>query len=127
MKNEADVKDEVKKVLKTLGAWWFMPVQTGYGVQGIPDFIVCLNGKFIAIETKFGNNKLTTHQERQLKNIEAAKGGAFVINEKNVRNLPAMIAVRNLLEDNQKPWMALATNAPTDPEMTYDDHASDRL
>lgn len=103
MKNEADVKDEVKKVLKSLGAWWFMPVQTGYGVQGIPDFIVCLNGKFLAIETKFGNNKTTAHQEMQMKKIDAANGGAFLINEKNVHNLKAMIAVRNLIEDNYIP------------------------
>lgn len=87
MKNEADVKDEVKKVLKSLGAWWFMPVQTGYGVQGIPDFIVCLNGEFVAIETKFGYNKPTAHQAMQLKKIQEAKGRAFVINEENVKFL----------------------------------------
>ena len=91
MKNEADVKSEVKKILKSLGAWWFMPVQTGYGVQGIPDFIVCLNGKFVAIETKYGGNKVTAHQAMQMEKIENASGTALIVDEKNLFNLAARL------------------------------------
>lgn len=87
MKNEKGVKQEVKKILNRFGAWHYMPVQTGYGVQGIPDFVVCLAGLFVSIETKFGSNKPTAWQEKQGAGIVAAQGVWLVINEKNVNTL----------------------------------------
>lgn len=91
MKNEADVKKAVKKILDKHGAYWFMPVPTGYGVQGVPDFIVCVAGKFIAIETKFGKNKLTTYQEKHRENIQKANGVHLVITELTISTLDSML------------------------------------
>ena len=91
MQNEADVKKEVKKVLNKLGAWWFMPVPTGYGVKGVPDFIVCLDGKFAGIETKYGKNKPSKWQQLQIEKIKAANGEALVINESNVSELEELL------------------------------------
>lgn len=91
MNSEADVKRRVKRVLKSLDAWWYMPVPQGYGKQGVPDFLVCLDGAFIAIETKFGGNKPTRYQQIQLDGIEAAGGVALVINEHNVEDLEAAL------------------------------------
>jgi hypothetical protein len=82
--NESNVKDAVKRILKERGAWWFMPVSTGYGRHGIPDFIVCYKGYFITIETKYGGNKPTAHQARELDGIRLAGGIALIINEKNI-------------------------------------------
>ena len=87
MKNEADVKKRVKQILKELGAWWYMPVPSGYGVQGIPDFIVCYKGLFVAIETKYGKNKPTKWQDIRLDEIAKHQGLALVINEENVEGL----------------------------------------
>lgn len=87
MKKEADVKAEVKKILKRLGIWYFMPVPTGYGVQGIPDFICCADGVFVAIETKFGSNKPTKWQQIRLAEIGMAGGFAWVIDEESVLDL----------------------------------------
>lgn len=98
MRKEADVKEAVKKILNDLGAYWYMPVQTGYGVKGIPDFIVCLNGRFIAIETKFGINSLTAWQDKQLRKIEDAKGRTFVIYEHNIAPLRAYLEAIGTLE-----------------------------
>lgn len=89
MKNEKDVKAEIKKILILLDAWYFMPVQTGYGVQGIPDFIVCYNGNFIGIEAKFGKNKESAWQAKQGAAIGMAGGGYMVIHDKNVASLQA--------------------------------------
>lgn len=87
MRNESDVKNAVKKILNDLGAFWFMPVQTGYGVKGVPDFIVCLNGAFIGIETKYGNNTLSMWQKLQGEKILNSGGAFLVVNETNVSGL----------------------------------------
>lgn len=84
MENEADVKKEVKKILKRLGASWFMPAANGFGKAGVSDIIVNYRGRFIAIETKFGKNKPTNNQMTY--GIEQhEQGGMFmVISEKNL-------------------------------------------
>lgn len=74
---EAKLKQEVKAYLDALGAYWFMPVQTGYGVKGTPDFLCCLKGRFVAIETKTKGRKPNPWQERAIKQINDAGGLAF--------------------------------------------------
>lgn len=81
MKNEAHVKATVKKLLEDAGAWYFMPVPVGYGRHGIPDFIACLNGRFLAIETKFAQRLLTAHQQREITALRHAGGTALVVNQ----------------------------------------------
>lgn len=84
MKREADVKRRVKQLLDERNIWWMMHVPMGMGVQGIPDFLCCVHGKFVAIETKFGGGKLTAWQERQLDLIEKAGGAVLVVTERNL-------------------------------------------
>lgn len=93
MKKEADVKAEVKKVLNSYGRqiWWYMPVPTGFGVQGVPDFICSVRGRMVAIETKFGKNGLTKYQVKQMEEITASGAAHMVINEDNVYALKAII------------------------------------
>jgi Holliday junction resolvase len=45
-----------------------------YGTAGVPDIIVCYNGKFVAFEVKTETGKLTMLQESTLRKINAAKG-----------------------------------------------------
>lgn len=86
MKNERDVKAAVKEVLHRYAphVWYFMPVQGGFGAQGIPDFICCIQGIFLGIETKFAKNGLSPWQIKQMEDIRAAKGGHMIITEHNV-------------------------------------------
>lgn len=81
---EVKVKNKVKAVLKNLGAYYVMPVTSGYGRSGAPDFLVCHKGRFIGIECKAGNNKPTALQEKNLREIEDAGGSSLVIDEENV-------------------------------------------
>lgn len=76
MTPEGKVKDEVKKYLTERGAYFFMPVQSGYGAATL-DFLVCLNGKFIALETKAPGKKLTARQKIIAEQI--ADAGGYVI------------------------------------------------
>lgn len=84
---ESKVKKQVKEILKNLGAYYVMPVTSGYGNSGAPDFLVCLRGKFIGIECKSGKKKPTALQLKNLDLIDKAGGWTFVINEENVSSL----------------------------------------
>lgn len=75
---EADVKAQVKDYLNGINAFWFMPVQMGYGTTSI-DFLGCYRGWFFGIETKRpGKSECTGRQARTIKEINEAGGYAFV-------------------------------------------------
>jgi len=83
MTPEGKVKDAVKKVLKKHGVWYFMPMQNGFGVVGIPDFICCFHGIFLGIETKApGKREQTTpNQDRVLREIKEHGGYTIVVDD----------------------------------------------
>lgn len=87
MTPEAKVKAAVKKILTAHGAWYAMPLGGMMGRSGIPDFLGCCNGQFIAIETKAGSGKPTALQKLELQRIAGAGGIALVINENNLNDL----------------------------------------
>lgn len=80
---EGKVKAAVKKWLKDNGVWFCMPMGTGFGNSGVPDFICCMNGKFLAIETKAPGKRSNTTvlQDRQIMAIHQAGGCAIVIDD----------------------------------------------
>ena len=80
---EGKIKQQVKKWLGEIGAWYYMPVQNGMGRVGIPDFICCLRGKFFAIETKAPGKRgaLTPNQKKNLDEIITAGGVALVVDD----------------------------------------------
>lgn len=84
---ESKVKKRVKDILKNLGAYYVMPVTSGYGNSGAPDFLVCIRGKFIGIECKSGKKKPTALQEKNFNLIDNAGGWTFVVNEESVEQL----------------------------------------
>ena len=88
---EGKVKKSVRQVLDGLGAYYVMPVTGGFGRQGAPDFLVCLEGKFFGIETKAGKGKLTALQEMNLKKIIDCGGVALVVREDDVKYLPSLL------------------------------------
>lgn len=80
MTPEGKVKKEVIAYLNELGAYYFMPVTGGYGRSGVPDIVACLNGKFVGIECKAGDNQPTALQVKNLKAIRSAGGLSFCVN-----------------------------------------------
>lgn len=88
---EKKVKIKVRKCLDELGAYYSMPVTSGYGNSGAPDFIVCFKGRFIGIECKANGGKPTPLQEKNLRAIETAGGCSYVIDENNVDFLQPML------------------------------------
>ena len=88
---ESKVKEKIKKILKEYGVYYAMPMGTGYGNSGVPDFLCCVNGKFLAIEAKAGKGIPTALQEKNLRDIKAAGGDAFVVNEDGLEDLKAYL------------------------------------
>ena len=91
---EAKVKKEVTKLLKLWGAYYFSPVTGGFGRSGVPDIVACINGDFIAIECKAGNNQPTELQKKNLQNIGMAGGWPWVVNESQVGEFRLWLATR---------------------------------
>lgn len=87
MRNEADVKKRITRLLKKYAIWYTMPHQAGFSQPGVPDYLCCVRGRFLGIEAKFGKNTTTPMQERQLGDIRKAGGRAIVVNDKNIEQL----------------------------------------
>ena len=84
---EAKVKAKIKDILKKHNVYYAMPIGTGFGNAGVPDFLCCVNGKFLAIEAKAGKGTTTALQNKHLREIEEAGGDAWVVNETNLVHL----------------------------------------
>jgi len=88
---EAKVKAKIKAILKAHGAYYAMPIGTGLGNSGVPDFLCCVNGKFLGIEAKAGRGVPTALQEKNLREIDRAGGLTLVITEENIDVLEMML------------------------------------
>lgn len=81
---EGKVKDKIKKILKANNIYYAMPMGTGFGNAGVPDFLCCWQGKFLAIEAKANGGKTTALQRKNLDEITAAGGLAWIVDEGNL-------------------------------------------
>ena len=84
---EAKVKKQIRAILDEYGAYYAMPIGSGYGNSGVPDFLVCYKGWFIGIEAKAGKGKTTALQDMNLAKITRAGGLTLVINEFNLQGI----------------------------------------
>jgi hypothetical protein len=76
-----------------------MPVTSGYGSSGAPDFLVCWRSLFFGIECKAGKNTTTALQELNIKAIREAGGKAIVINEDNVDQLGSWMRAHEIINN----------------------------
>jgi pantoate kinase len=88
---EAKVKAKIKATLKAYDIYYAMPIGTGYGSSGVPDFLCCVRGRFLAIEAKAGKGKTTALQDKNIKQIIASGGLAIVVNEDNMEELETLL------------------------------------
>lgn len=88
---EAKVKAKIKAILKEHDIYYAMPIGTGYGNSGVPDFLCCVRGKFVGIEAKTRGNKPTALQDKNMRDIEASGGITFVVNEDTLDSLVGYI------------------------------------
>ena len=79
---EGKVKDMVRRKMERAfpKCYRFMPVQSGMGATTL-DFLYCVEGLFISIETKAGTKKPTPRQDYVAQQITAAGGLTFVVRD----------------------------------------------
>ena len=82
MTPEGKVKKKVNDMLKAFGnhVWKFMPVQQGYGLPAL-DYLLSVNGFFVAIETKVPGKKPTPRQQLTMKQMRDAGATVFVVDD----------------------------------------------
>ena len=89
MTPEGKFKAEVKGYLHAIDAHFFMPLPTAWGANAV-DFICCVRGRYVAIETKIWPRKATPRQLNFLRNVRNAGGIGFVAYE--MANVYAQLA-----------------------------------
>ena len=92
MTPEAKVKKKVKALLDKHGAYYFMPIGGPYAVQGVPDIICCIKGRFVGIECKANGGRITALQERNLDQIQKNGGVAILVDETGLDLLDKTLA-----------------------------------
>ena len=81
---EKDVTAAIMRYLKTVpGCFAFKEHGGMYGTAGLPDIICCYRGRFVGLEVKTPDGKLSKLQESMLTKIQAAKGTAFKVTSVN--------------------------------------------
>jgi hypothetical protein len=97
---EGKVKDAVKKVLGPIrpGLWWYMPVQYGRGVGGVPDFVGCARGTFFAVEAKASGEEPSPLQDLTMNELVGAEATVFVVDRKDS---PELDLLRRWLEQRR--------------------------
>lgn len=83
MTPEGKVKAAVNRLLsKYKSLYRFMPVPGGFGASSL-DYLLCINGHFVALETKAPGKKPTDRQKLIIGQIRRAGGTVFVIDGEN--------------------------------------------
>ena len=90
---EKKVKNNVVKLLKSAGSYYFYPVASGYGSSGVPDIVACIHGRFVGIECKADGGKPTALQDKNLVDIMCNGGIAVVVDETGLHKLKMLLEV----------------------------------
>lgn len=79
MANEKAFEKKVKNYLKTVSRWQLKTWGNGVQRSGVPDILACVNGYFVAVETKEDYNKPSQLQLWNVRNIRKSGGFAIVL------------------------------------------------
>jgi hypothetical protein len=91
---EGRVKAHVRAMLLTLDrCYWFMPVQRG-GAPAL-DYFICINGRFLTIETKVPGKTLSPRQWVTADAIVAAGGIVLIVRNKTDANAVPLVLSRS--------------------------------
>ncbi len=117
------VKAKLAPLVENHQCWAFMPVQSGFGIPAL-DFLLCINGWFVAIETKkSANAKLTDRQQATKRDMEEAGGIVLVVYDEasldRAMKIIDIICIGNKNADRElrailAPWIAAQAQRPNE-------------
>ena len=77
---ESEIVSKILQYLKTLPECFYWKEHGGpYGTNGIPDIIICCQGRFIALEVKTPSGRPTALQQAVIRKITRAGGKAHIV------------------------------------------------
>lgn len=76
---EKQLQDKIVRYLKKNGIYYVKIHNNGYMRRGIPDLLICYNGKFIGAELKSEKGRPTKEQLYELSNIKESGGQSSII------------------------------------------------
>lgn len=79
MGQEKNFENRIKRHIREIGGWFVKFYGCAYSKAGIPDLIVCVNGRFVAIEVKADYGSPSELQLYNVKKIREAGGLAWVL------------------------------------------------
>lgn len=74
IKPEKKLQDKAIKYLKEKGIYYINQFGNGWSAKGVPDLIVCINGRFVCFELKVGANDMQDDQKIHKIRIERSGG-----------------------------------------------------
>lgn len=77
MMSEKAYENKIKKFLKEKGIWYIKYNPEFYGRAGVPDILACCNGRFLAIEVKRENGKVSPLQQHNINELK--RNGAIAL------------------------------------------------
>ena len=100
MAAEKQFENKVKAFLKEQGCWYIKYWGGGgFTKSGIPDLLICCNGRFVAVEVKASTGKPSDLQLKKIRDIRKAGGVAFVLYPDQFEEFKHMII--NMKEDKK--------------------------
>ena len=92
MDKEKNLENRVKAFLKDEGVWYVKYWGGGgFTRAGVPDLLICCNGRFIAAEVKSSTGSPTDLQRKKIREIRDAGGIAFVLYPEHFETFKKMI------------------------------------
>ena len=77
---EKDFENKIKAFLREQGCWYIKYWACGgFTTAGVPDLLICCNGRFVAVEVKASTGKPSDLQLKKIRDIRKAGGVAFVL------------------------------------------------
>lgn len=83
--NETKVQKQIQDYIRSIGGYCFKVHGEIFMRAGIPDIICCINGKFVGIECKDGDNEASTLQIAH--GIQIKKSGGYFCIAKSVEDV----------------------------------------
>ena len=72
------IENQIKQHLKQIGAYYLKFHASAFTRSGVPDILACINGRYVAIEVKQENGRVTPLQDAHQRQIRAAGGVAII-------------------------------------------------